>query len=196
MTSCSSEAGFDCAPLDEGALPGILALQEANLREKLSAEQQQAGGFLSARFDAAQFRAMAAGGAVVVARGPQGVAGYACASTLAWNRQFALLRTMIDTLPGLQFGGEDLGRADPLVYGPVCIAPAARGQGLLRQMHGVLCSLCAPRHRLGVCFVAADNPRSLAAHGAGLGMQAVGGFRHGAGDYRILAFAVAAAERR
>lgn len=62
------------------------------------------------------------------------------------------------------------GRADAHVYGPVCIAQEARGQGVLEALYEKLRTTYADRE--AILFIRADNPRSLRAH-LKLGMREV-----------------------
>lgn len=65
------------------------------------------------------------------------------------------------------------GRADDYLYGPVCIAEAARGRGVLQRMYEALRR--ALPGRAAVLFITDDNIASQRAH-ARLGMQAVAAF--------------------
>jgi len=168
---------------------GILALQEANLFDNLSAEAR-ADGYLSARFSAAQFERMNADVAVVAATHGDRVAGYLCASSVAFNRQFPLLAAMLRCCDGVTFRGRSLAELNTFVYGPVCVARADRGSGVLRGMFHALLQEVAGRFDAGACFVAAGNARSLAAHQRGLGMQRVAEFEFQQRSYHILAFDV------
>ncbi len=180
---------MEFATLREEELEAVLQLQEANLKDNLSAAETE-HGFLSARFNAQQFLEMRADVTVVVAREAGEVAGYLCGSTLAYNRQFPILAAMADRFPDLSFRGDRLDLQDPLIYGPVCVGRPWRGQGVLRGLYGALRRAAAPRFRVGVCFVAADNPRSLRAHILGLGMEPLGDFGFAARTFRILGFPV------
>ncbi|HYL18443.1 MAG TPA: hypothetical protein VEV20_07165 [Burkholderiales bacterium] len=169
--------------------PGILALQEANLFDNLSAEAR-ADGYLSARFSQAQFEHMNADVAVVAATHGDRVAGYLCASSVDFNRQFPLLAAMIGCYDDVIFRGRSLAKQSTFVYGPVCIARTDRGGGVLRGMFDELLREVAGRFDAGACFVAAGNARSLAAHRQGLGMQRVAEFEFQQRGYHILAFDV------
>jgi hypothetical protein len=178
--------------LTETDYPGILALQEANLFDNLSIEAR-ADGFLSARFSRAQFEQMNADVAVMVATDDERVAGYLCASSVAFNRQFPLLTAMIQRYDDVSFHGRLLAGQNTFVYGPVCIDRAERGRGVLRSLFGALRREVAGSFEAGVCFVAAGNARSLAAHEQGLQMQRVAEFEFQQRRYCILAFEVPAA---
>ena len=170
---------------------GVLALQEANLFDNLAGDAR-ADGYLSARFTQAQFERMNSDVAVITATDGERVAGYLCASSVAFNRQFPLLAAMIERYPEVSFRGRLLAEQNTFVYGPVCVARSDRGSGVLRGMFDALMREIAGRFDAGVCFVAAGNTRSLAAHEHGLGMQRVAEFEFQQRSYHILAFDVPA----
>lgn len=170
-------------------LPGILALQEANLHDNLP-EPQRAQGFLSARLTAAHFDQIEREVALIVARDDARVAGYLCAATVAFSRQFPVLAAMLERYPHLQYLGAPLDRLNSFVYGPVCIGRDWRGRGLLRAMYDALRAQVAGRFQAGVAFVAQDNPHSLSAHAEGLGMSVIGEFSFNGKQHWILAFGV------
>lgn len=176
--------------LEERDLPVVLALQEANLFGNLTPEQRGGQGFLSARFSAAQFAEMADDVAVMVAANADEIAGYLCASGLAFNRRVPLLAAMIERFPATRFLGRPLGAQRCLIYGPVCVAASRRGSGVLRGMYDALRAEVAGDYDAGVLFIAKDNTRSLAAHTDGLGMTLVGDFAFDRGRYWMLAFPV------
>jgi len=166
---------------------GILALQEANLFDNLSAEARR-DGFLSARFSREQLVQIDRDVGVLVARDAERVVGYMCASGVELNRQFPLLLAMIGRYDEVNFQGAALADQKTFVYGPVCVDRAYRGRGVLRGLFQALLRDIAGRFDAGVAFVAEDNRRSLAAHVAGLGMHDVGRFEFNGRLYRILAF--------
>lgn len=180
---------MDYRRLERADLPTVLALQEANLLGNLPAEQR-AVGFLSARFSAAQFIEMAADVAVIIAAEGAEVAGYLCASGLAFNRRIPLPAAMIERFQEIQFHGRALSTQRCLVYGPVCVAASRRGSGILGGLYAALRAQISGDYDAGVLFISKDNPHSLAAHRDGLGMTPVGDFAFAEGRYWILAFAV------
>jgi hypothetical protein len=188
-TTQSPHTEADFRRVQPGDYPAILALQEANLYDNLTAEQRRQG-FLSARFSRDQFAAMNDDVAVAVAQVGGEILGYLCGSSVELNRQFALLAAMIECYPRLQWDGRALDSYRSFVYGPVCIDARGRGKGLLRGLYGVVSTAAAARYELGVGFIAQNNAHSLAAHVQGLGMRDLGGFEFKQRFYRILASAV------
>lgn len=176
-------------PLRDDDLPGVLALQEANLHATLT-DAERADGFLSARFGPEQFAAMAAQVGVLVAAHGDGIAGYACASEVDYNRRVPLLAAMIDAFPRVHYRASTLDRAACFVYGPVCVERAWRGRGVLRGLVQALRQRTAGRFDCGVAFIAQDNPRSLAAHVHGLGLIQAGGFEHDGRGYHLVVLPV------
>ncbi len=173
-------------------IDGVLALQEANLHANLD-EAQRKDGFLSARFSGEQFQAMGREVAVIVARDGADIAGYACGSSLAFNRQFPLLAAMLERWPKLDFLGRRLNAQRTFIYGPVCVHREHRGKGVLRGMYDTFRREIAGDYDAGVLFIAKGNERSLNAHAHGLGMSIVGEFDFEQRAYWILAFPVPAA---
>ena len=171
----------------EADCAGMLALQEANLFENL-APAERAQGFLSARFSREQFARMDADVGVMVAAEAGKIAGYACASGIALNRELALLAAMIDHYALVSFKGRALSQHNSFVYGPVCVGGGYRGRGVVRGLYQAVCSMAAERFETGVGFIAEGNPHSLAAHVTGLGMHDIGGFEFKSRRYRIVAF--------
>ena len=164
-----------------------LALQDANLLENASPPSQ---GFLSARLEADQLLDLARDLALIVAIEDGELAGYLCAARHALSNRIPVVAAMLEQLPQLSFLGRSLASQRTFVYGPVCVAAAYRGRGVLRGMYAVLRRELAGDYDAGVLFVAKDNPHSLHAHADGLGMTLVGDFRYTGRGFWILAFPV------
>ncbi len=172
-------------------LSAILDLQEANFVGNLSIEDRQSG-FLSARFTRSQLAEMADDIGIMVADNGQQVLGFLCASQRDFNRQFPLLAVMLQQCDRIQYRGKPLSSHNSFIYGPVCIDRSQRGRGLLRGLYEALRQEVAGKYRVGVTFIAKENPHSLRAHVDGLGMAEVGKFEFGGRGYNILAFNVPA----
>lgn len=166
---------------------GILELQEANFIDTLSPEERK-GGYLSARFSLAQIAAIADDLAIVVALEERRVVGYMCASRREFASGSPIVEMMLRSLGPLRFNGKALENTALCIYGPVCIAAAHRGRGVLRRLFARLKQELGGRFEAGAAFIAADNPHSLRAHVDGLGMQRIGEFAVNAKRYAIVAF--------
>ncbi|WP_229169077.1 GNAT family N-acetyltransferase [Bradyrhizobium altum] len=69
------------------------------------------------------------------------------------------------------------------VYGPVCVAPDARGLGVLDALYARLRATFPGRE--AILFIREDNPRSLKAH-LRLGMRAVARYDFGGTVFVVL----------
>ncbi len=168
----------------------ILEIQSANHVANLSLEER-AEGFLSAEFTAEQVAAMAADlGIMVACDFKESVLGYLCAFRCGFNHQSAVVGKMLEGFASAQFAGRPLDSYETFIYGPVCIARAHRGRGLLRGLYEALQREVAGQFEVGVAFVARNNRHSLRAHVAGLSMTEVGEFEVNGNPYVTLAFKI------
>jgi hypothetical protein len=174
-------------------LPSLLELQESNLFENLTPEQQK-DGFLSARFSKEQFAQMNREAAVVVAEDDGRIVGYACSAGADFSAQFPILDAMIATFGRLTYLGTTLIDARVCIYGPVCVDRAWRGRGVLRGLIAGLKAQLAGQFDVAAAFISKANSRSLTAHVNGLGMIILGDYVFEAGRYWIVAFGIPPAD--
>ncbi|HEV8341804.1 MAG TPA: DUF924 family protein [Candidatus Binatia bacterium] len=167
----------------------ILRIQSANYVANVPVEEQ-GDGFLSAEFTAQQVAEMASDLGIVVASDSESVLGYLCGFRCDFNHGSPVLAKMLETFDSVQFEGRALSSYRVFIYGPVCIDRAHRRRGLLRGLYEALKKEVAGRFEVGVAFVARNNPHSLQAHVAGLGMAEVGEFEVKENVYVTLAFKV------
>lgn len=172
-----------------GDYAGIIELQAANFLAKLTVEERE-GGFLSAQFTLPQLVAMANDLGVLVARDADRVVGYVCAHRKDLAPVPPVVEAMVRCCRTASYRGTLLAHARLFAYGPVCIARAHRGRGLLRRLYGAVVAEVTGRFEFGVTLVSQDNRHSLHAHVDGLGMDDVARFEHGGRQYHLLAFAV------
>ena len=140
-------------------IPGILALQEANLPDS--------GGTLSVRLTPNWFQDAVLEKSVIVGRRESKVVGYVVGSSLAANAHVAIIQTMLRAFlpaPGCY------------LYGPICVAETERGKGLASAMFAELRKCLSGRPAM--LFIRADNAPSLQAHRK-MGMQELGTFTDG-----------------
>ncbi|HEY6629962.1 MAG TPA: GNAT family N-acetyltransferase [Rhizobiaceae bacterium] len=152
---------------EAGDVSEILDLQAAN--------QPDRGGALSAAFSEAWFRTAIGVMPVIVARRFR-LVGYLVSSTLAAHDGVPVVQAMLAAYRGA---------ADAYVYGPVCVAEEARGQGTARAMFDALRAELPGRE--GVLFIRSDNQASLRAH-AKMGVRRAGEFDHGGAHYFVLSY--------
>jgi L-amino acid N-acyltransferase YncA len=155
----STSGDYEIAPATRDDIPGILDLQEQNLKER--------GGTLSVRFTSHWFEAALSDSPVIVARKAGQIVGYLVSSSKAAQGHVPLIQAMLKAYAGAP---------DAYLYGPVCVAESERGYGVAGQL------LLALRERLpgreGITFIRKDNTASLRAH-AKMEMREVAEFVEG-----------------
>lgn len=150
-------------------IPGILALQEANLPEN--------GGQLSVRLTGDWFTDTLDDGSLIVARDREGIAGYVAGTPLARQIHIPIVQALLKAFslpPQCYF------------YGPVCVCAAHRGRGLAQEMFKLLHADMGGRS--AALFIRDDNTASLRAH-LKMGMTKMGEFMSGDTRYAALSFA-------
>ena len=159
---------YDIALATPDDIPGMLALQDANLPDK--------GGSLSVRLTEDWFKDTILEKSVVVGRFNSKVVGYVMGTALAANAHMAIIQTMLRAFPA---------PPDCYLYGPICVAKSERGKGLARAMFEELRSRLPGRPAM--LFVRADNPSSLQAHRK-IGMRELGTFDNEGVRYMALTY--------
>ena len=159
---------YDIALATPEDIPGMLALQEANLLDK--------GGSLSVRLTEDWCRDAILEKSIVVARCNSRIVGYVMGTALPANAHIAIIQAMLHAFP-----------APPgcYLYGPICVAKSERGKGLARALFEELRSRIPGRP--AVLFVRADNPSSLQAHRK-MGMRELGTFDNEGVRYMALTY--------
>jgi hypothetical protein len=169
----------------------LLRLQSANFIANLSDEERK-DGFLSAEFTLQQVAEMAEDLGTMLAVAENRVGGFVCAFRREFDTGSPVIAKMIDCYDRVQFEGKPLSGYSSYIYGPVCIAREYRRRGLLRGLYEAQRKDLAGQFEIGVAFVSRNNPHSLDAHIAGLGMTDVGDFEFNCNVYAIVAFPVPA----
>jgi hypothetical protein len=204
-------ANIICRKATNQDMPGVVALQDANLVSNLSATEQK-DGFLSGAFTAGQFSEMnddvgvfvavesnnVGGKAVdVVVRGEaadnvgddragDNIVGFICIGSVEFNTGYPLPAAMIESFSGLYFSQRRLDSYVCVIAGPVCIAKEKRGTRLFETMYNQVASILPSRVQVITTLVSKSNPRSLRAHEK-VGMTVVGNFLYQGCDFVIMA---------
>ena len=127
---------------------------------------------------------------IVVAVESGSVLGFLCGFRCDFNTGSPVIARMLETFRGVKFDGKPLSEWKTFIYGPVCIDRPHRERGLLHGLYDALKKEVTGQFEVGVAFVSRDNPHSLKAHVAGLGMTNVGEFEVRGNLYVTLAFEV------
>ena len=162
------EMKMDVGIAVESDLEGILRLQDAN--------QPENGGTLSARFHRDRIVAMMQDMPLLVAREQGHVVGFLMTSSKKMNADIPIIQAMLTAYPGSE---------NAYVYGPICVAQAARGKGLAQTLFNHMKGLLPGRE--GILFIRRDNPASLQAH-AKMGMSMMGMFTFNGQEHAVLSY--------
>ena len=174
--------------------PAIVQLNEANFVANLSTEERKQG-FLSALFSLEQTARVAEDLGTMIAVVDGQVAGFLCAFRKEFNSGSPVVARMLESYDRLFFAGRSLTAFKSYIYGPVCIGREHRGRGLLRGLYEAQKEDLVGQFEIGVAFVSRDNPHSLSAHVAGLGMAEAGDFEVKGRYYATLAFSAIASDK-
>jgi hypothetical protein len=164
---------------------GLVTLQNANLAANISDDARR-DGFLSVGFSAEQFSRMNDDLCVIVATHQNLVKAFLCASSVEFNRPFALPKTMIDRFPQAVYDNKPLTDWHVCICGPVCIDVSLRRQGVFEKLYECFYKLVAKNFELATLFVSTDNPRSINAHEK-VGMKIIDHFDFNARPHVIMA---------
>ena len=169
----------------------IVALQNSNLASALK-QSEQLDGFLTASFSAQQFQAMDNDLCVVVCTEAEQMIGYACASSVEYNKSIPLIATMLKYFPMITYKNKSLATYHSFIYGPVCIDKGYRGKGILHPLFKKILEFLLHEHQqleLLTTLISIENTRSLNAHEK-LSMEIVGQFEFNEKAFCILVFPI------
>lgn len=155
----------------------MLTLQENNLVTSLN-QTERADGFLTACFTEQQFQAMNDDLCVVVCEDAGKIIGYACASSINFNKNVPLVAAMLEQFPHIVYRQKPLSSYRAFIYGPVCIDKDYRGKGILAHLFDQMIQIVRQeKHQFELLTVpiSSENERSLNAHQK-LGIEIVSQF--------------------
>ena len=159
----------------EADIQGILALQQANLRQNLLAEVQADQGFLTVEHNPHVLTRMNRAAPSIIAKDGTMVVGY-CLTMLPEFKadvpELALLFASIDTLT---YAGQPVRDYAYYVMGQVCVADGYRGQQLFDRMYQHHRATYGDRYQLLITDISEKNTRSFRAH-ARVGFQPLHSF--------------------
>jgi hypothetical protein len=146
-------------------IPGIQALQTANLYTNLSEVDRQTYGFVMTPFSVEQLMALMAEEGAFVAEVEGRIVGYVFAASWAYFSQWAIFPYMVSRFPKLElFQGQTITDQNSFQYGPVCVDRAQRGMGVFPALFATMCEGMKSRYPIGYTFINKQNTTSFAAH--------------------------------
>ncbi len=145
-------------------LEGIIALQRINHAKALDAQAREANGFVTMEYTVAQLRQMCGPYRHVVAKVDDVVAGYALVMLEQQRAPFTFLHPMFERIEAARFNGRPIRTSRWFVMGQVCIARAARGQGVFDAMYAAMREQMRHDFDFVTTEVSEFNTRSMGAH--------------------------------
>ena len=165
----------------------ILALHASN-HAKNVAPDARAGGFLTIDIALSDLETLHEKRSVWAARDAQSgaLAGYVLAAPWDFYTRWPMFRTQTDRFP-FSFNGTPLNVENSFQYGPICVAQAFRGRGLVANLLETVKARYRDEYRFGATFINVANARSMAVHRK-LGFLTVDHWQTNGNEYETLAF--------
>ncbi|MGW1840791.1 GNAT family N-acetyltransferase [Streptomyces sp. NPDC002067] len=175
--------------------PAMAALFAANHHDALTPEQRADQGFVQGSLNEGGLRAMAAHGGLLLADDGGHIAGL-----LALSAPDSLpappppVRALLAAQDTLRWQGRPLSAVRWLLYGPLVVDAAYRGQGIARRLFTMARTAADGRADALVAFIEAANRPSWRVHVDGFGMTPLGDVAVGPRVYHVVAAAPGTAE--
>lgn len=145
-------------------LEGILTLQRANLRFKLSPEEMASQGFVTVVHSLANLRKMNEIEPHIIAKQHDRVIAYLLAMTPASQDDIPILKPLFQSFDSIYYKNKLVASYRYIVVGQVCVDKELRGMGVLDKCYQVYKAELQPRYDFAITEIATKNIRSLNAH--------------------------------
>ena len=142
----------------------ILALQQANLSTRVSADTAASQGFVTVRHDFELLQKMNGTAPQVVAKLQDEVVGYALVMPPSFQDLIPVLKPMFLLFDSLDFEGKKVSAYKYYVMGQVCVAGGYRGAGIFDGLYHHHRLLFSNEFDFVVTEIASRNTRSMRAH--------------------------------
>ena len=169
-------------------IPQIEALQK-RYHVSFMNEEEKKNGFVTTLFTPEQLTELIEqeDGISLTCDGDQVVA-YAMAGSWQFWSKWPLFQQMIADLPNITYLGQTLSTENSYQYGPVCIAMAYRGRGVLEELFSHSARQMSKRYPILITFINHLNPRSFTAHTKKVGLDVIKDFSFNGNNYYELGF--------
>ena len=147
-------------------LPAILALQQANLPQNISAEEALAQGFLTVEHELPLLAEMNEACAHTIGKDGEELAGYALSMTRDFSSRIPILLPLFELIDQLDWEGRSVAEIPYILMGQVCVAKGYRGQGVFKGLYEEMQRRMGRDHayELIITEISTRNTRSLRAH--------------------------------
>lgn len=143
-------------------MKGVLALQQANLRNNITQEEAETQGFLMAEYDLDFLELLNQKSPGIIAKDGEKVVGYSLVALPETARQHPLLADLVQNIERCIFDGNPV--ENYAIVAQLCVSKEYRGQDLVQKLYGSFREHYANRYTYCVTDVAQANHRSLKAH--------------------------------
>ena len=143
---------------------GILALQQKNLKKNLTPEQIQSQGFVTVEHQFSVLKAMNNAQPSVIVKDENMVVAYCLAMLPQFRNDVPELKTLFDSIDGIDYEGQKLKNAQYVVMGQVCVGEGYRSLGFFDGMYQKLREELSAKYPICVTDISTNNTRSLKAH--------------------------------
>lgn len=162
-------------------------MQNENLLDYL-APDERGDGFVSTPFTLELLQELQNPDTFFVARAADGaLAGYVFVGSWAFCARWPAFQVALERFP-LRWNDQPLKAEDTFQYGPVCVARAFRGQGVLPLLFERVKSEMRSRFEVGTTWINMANGRSLRAHVEKLGLVPLDEFAFDGKEFVLLGF--------
>lgn len=168
-------------------LKHILALQQKNLRQALSADEMHSQGFVTVQHDLPTLEQMHAMAPSIVARHGETLVAYALTMPREARALAPVLEPMFALFDALEFRGKPLSDYRFYVMGQICIDKAHRGQGLFDRLYHQHRDHFRTQFDLIVTEISARNLRSLRTHER-VGFETIHTYRDATDEWAVVAW--------
>ena len=154
---------YTTAQTDE-EIEQILALQQANLPQNISAEEMAQQGFVTVQHTFELLKRMNEIGAHVIAKDGDQVVAYALTMTTDFRHDIPILLPMFEMIDAQMWKGKPLSEWKYYIMGQICVGKAYRAQGVFDGLYAQMKKEYADVFDMVITEVSARNQRSLRAH--------------------------------
>lgn len=145
-------------------IEAVLALQQLNLNQNISADTAQSQGFVTVVHNFDLLSRMNQAEAQIIAKDGDKVIGYALVMPTSFRKEIPVLMAMFDMLDQLTYQGKLIKDYAYYAMGQICVAEGYRGKGIFDGLYALHKKQLSSQYELCVTEIAKRNTRSLAAH--------------------------------
>jgi hypothetical protein len=143
---------------------GILTLQQANLRQNVSIDDQSSQGFVTVNHDPDVLTRMNQAAPSVIAKDGDTVVGYCLTMLPEFANDIPELLPLFESINQIAYQGKPLREQAYYVMGQVCVDAGYRGQRLFDRMYQHQQEVYGGQYKLLITDISEKNMRSQRAH--------------------------------